>query len=167
RHRQPLALASSALLFFQILRRPPSSTLFPYTTLFRSMGSGPRSPPSTATPATQYQRLFHLVPSAYSRPLATLAMCSRARVRRGRSEEHTSELQSLTNLVCRLLLEKKNTIYSCNRPALAVTTTTPNSVAHCSDSPSSALTGSSWTAHSDVQHHTPQRHYTDLAEPRI
>src|SRR5688572_31748850 len=66
-----------------MIRRPPRSTLFPYTTLFRS--SGPRSTnrlttPSTATP----------IPS-----------------KPPRSEEHTSELQSQSNLVCRLLLEKK------------------------------------------------------------
>src|SRR6266436_7843309 len=73
--------------FFLMIRRPPRSTLFPYTTLFRS--SAPRAPPA---------------------PCST-----RARWRRGRSEEHTSELQSRLHLVCRLLLEKKkkhkNTIY--------------------------------------------------------
>src|SRR5205814_8831333 len=77
-------------LFFIMLRRPPRSTLFPYTTLFRSTrwSSGPRpcacprSPPGTRTPP---------------RPLHPV----------GRSEEHTSELQSLRHLVCRLLLEKK------------------------------------------------------------
>src|SRR5258706_5805610 len=67
-----------------MIRRPPRSTLFPYTTLFRS-----RSPPFSACssdcPASR---------AGPSRP-------------RHRSEEHTSELQSLTNLVCRLLLEKK------------------------------------------------------------
>src|SRR6266487_1208082 len=72
-----------AFLFFLMIRRPPRSTLFPYTTLFRSPAGrpgaagggtpGPRPPPSS----------------------------------RGRSEEHTSELQSPVHLVCRLLLEKK------------------------------------------------------------
>src|SRR2546430_13408216 len=67
-----------------MIRRPPRSTLFPYTTLFRSRW------PFTA-------------PSAL-----TIASASSARsVPRGRSEEHTSELQSQSNLVCRLLLEKK------------------------------------------------------------
>src|SRR5437016_12049600 len=69
-----------------MLRRPPRSTLFPYTTLFRSVQRRPR--PS--------------IPYSPSPP------AFRARKAGGdRSEEHTSELQSLTNLVCRLLLEKK------------------------------------------------------------
>src|SRR5437016_9416581 len=68
-----------------MIRRPPRSTLFPYTTLFRS----------------RLHTLFTL-------PLGVEAPngCHLARIR-VRSEEHTSELQSLTNLVCRLLLEKK------------------------------------------------------------
>src|SRR5215208_8188544 len=70
----------SVLFFFLMIRRPPRSTLFPYTTLFRS----PRPPPAS-------QR-------SDSRPWWPRA---------GRSEEHTSELQSRGHLVCRLLLEKK------------------------------------------------------------
>src|SRR5438093_7941098 len=70
-----------------MFRRPPRSTLFPYTTLFRSPGPQAPGPPSGA------RRDRH-------RP-------GRRREREARSEEHTSELQSLTNLVCRLLLEKK------------------------------------------------------------
>src|SRR3989449_7642714 len=74
-----------------MIRRPPRSTLFPYTTLFRSSWStSPRSCSSMAT----------------SRPSAC-ACCGRRR--RSRSEEHTSELQSRLHLVCRLLLEKKKT----------------------------------------------------------
>src|SRR5258706_9267914 len=68
-----------------MIRRPPRSTLFPYTTLFRS----PSVPPGSA---------------ARSRVLLLPPACAR---KQKRSEEHTSELQSLTNLVCRLLLEKK------------------------------------------------------------
>src|SRR5215213_10683103 len=68
--------------FFLMIRRPPRSTLFPYTTLFRS----PRRRSARG-----------------SRVLAGSAGASSPR----RSEEHTSELQSLTNIVCRLLLEKK------------------------------------------------------------
>src|SRR4051812_49833878 len=68
--------------FFLMIRRPPRSTLFPYTTLFRS--AWPR-------------------PTCRSRPTPS----SRALRPGGRSEEHTSELQSHVNLVCRLLLEKK------------------------------------------------------------
>src|SRR5690349_23127537 len=78
-----------------MIRRPPRSTLFPYTTLFRSRGtSGPRAPAARCRAASP----------RYDRPL---------RGRPGncpyRSEEHTSELQSRRDLVCRLLLEKKNT----------------------------------------------------------
>src|SRR5438093_5360695 len=72
-----------------MIRRPPRSTLFPYTTLFRSCRRRSRRP-------------AHPV-----RPIPVGVRRSRRRCRRARSEEHTSELQSLTNLVCRLLLEKK------------------------------------------------------------
>src|SRR5437016_7502086 len=81
-----------------MIRRPPRSTLFPYTTLFRSPGAQAPERPG------QPRRLPGV------RPAQDLHSCRRARgVRDGmpRSEEHTSELQSLTNLVCRLLLEKK------------------------------------------------------------
>src|SRR6266480_1518993 len=76
--------------FFLMIRRPPRSTLFPYTTLFRS---APRCGP--AAPARWRCRR--------GRRCAT----TRRRSCRARSEEHTSELQSHVNLVCRLLLEKK------------------------------------------------------------
>src|SRR2546426_2587244 len=72
------------LFFFLMIRRPPRSTLFPYTTLFRSRRT---SPPALPRPC----RMPRSVDPA----------------RRWRSEEHTSELQSPCNLVCRLLLEKK------------------------------------------------------------
>src|SRR5215203_6991196 len=74
-------LVSLCLFFFLMIRRPPRSTLFPYTTLFRSPG-----PRCTSTATAGWRS---------SRPRA------------GRSEEHTSELQSRQYLVCRLLLEKK------------------------------------------------------------
>src|SRR5437899_7545938 len=76
-----------------MIRRPPRSTLFPYTTLFRS---GRPRPPAPANRAG----------GAATRGAAPGAR-ARARARRSRSEEHTSELQSLRHLVCRLLLEKK------------------------------------------------------------
>src|SRR2546430_12764927 len=76
--------------FFLMIRRPPRSTLFPYTTLFRSYKVYLRDA----------KNRFHL-----SR-VVTLT--------KKRSEEHTSELQSQSNLVCRLLLEKKNTISTTN-----------------------------------------------------
>src|SRR5262245_65000605 len=96
-----------------MLRRPPSSTLFPYTTLFRSRASWL---PRGRTPASQ-GALQGLVPAALSRAFRESESCHRARTHRAslwrcsvppRSEEHTSELQSLRHLVCRLLLEKKN-----------------------------------------------------------
>src|SRR5215208_7556640 len=82
-----LPLAGIALLdfvFFLMIRRPPRSTLFPYTTLFRS--------PEPAVQAQHDRAVHQLV---------------RVGARVGRSEEHTSELQSRGHIVCRLLLEKK------------------------------------------------------------
>src|SRR2546422_4192358 len=77
----------SSFFFFLMIRRPPRSTLFPYTTLFRSIFSFRR------------RRLE----SARAKPGCITWTAARAR-----SEEHTSELQSRLHLVCRLLLEKKN-----------------------------------------------------------
>src|SRR2546430_3610063 len=70
-----------------MIRRPPRSTLFPYTTLFRSASSALRGSLITCTPE--------------------LHLASGLEISSERSEEHTSELQSQSNLVCRLLLEKK------------------------------------------------------------
>src|SRR3712207_6975207 len=79
-----------------MIRRPPRSTLFPYTTLFRSPGRGARS----GRPARPR-------PAGAPRPSAPPAARGAGRTARRRSEEHTSELQSRQYLVCRLLLEKK------------------------------------------------------------
>src|SRR3712207_8398415 len=79
--------------FFLMIRRPPRSTLFPYTTLFRSL-------PSDNINALLHDRSGRL----WVGTAAGLALFDRAT---GRSEEHTSELQSRQYLVCRLLLEKK------------------------------------------------------------
>src|SRR5258706_6741336 len=88
-----------------MIRRPPRSTLFPYTTLFRSLRRDDRA--SRVSRAT-----VHAVRGAALRARSQSgAVRSRGGVgagAQGRSEEHTSELQSLTNLVCRLLLEKTN-----------------------------------------------------------
>src|SRR5256886_4136897 len=79
-----------------MIRRPPRSTLFPYTTLFRS----PLPPELIGTEAAAGRTLAEtLLASRAQPPFRSSAM---------RSEEHTSELQSQSNLVCRLLLEKKN-----------------------------------------------------------
>src|SRR6266566_5576800 len=82
---------SAAGFFFLMIRRPPRSTLFPYTTLFRSYEAG-----SDQLVMVASDRL-----SAFDVVLPTPIPD------KGRSEEHTSELQSPCNLVCRLLLEKK------------------------------------------------------------
>src|SRR3712207_7794253 len=95
-----------------MIRRPPRSTLFPYTTLFRSPAKRTACP--TATSATSVARIAsRRRPGDHDAHLALLARASadaRAAAgdpRRRRSEEHTSELQSRQYLVCRLLLEKK------------------------------------------------------------
>src|SRR2546427_7922420 len=79
-----------------MIRRPPRSTLFPYTTLFRSIANGYTS--GSMPTATRYELVSVSAPSR------------RSAQRKTRSEEHTSELQSQSNLVCRLLLEKKKNI---------------------------------------------------------
>src|SRR2546430_10202255 len=87
-----------------MIRRPPRSTLFPYTTLFRSPAAGRHQ---DLGPAGWPE--FHIGPPSVCgfdqtwRPLGSRSFSERAR-----SEEHTSELQSQSNLVCRLLLEKKH-----------------------------------------------------------
>src|SRR5688572_32839889 len=101
------------LIFFLLIRRPPRSTLFPYTTLFRSNRQRPAA----------LQQLFEIFPgevlhhdvlttaverAGIEHSRHVLALELRRQARFTRSEEHTSELQSQSNLVCRLLLEKKN-----------------------------------------------------------
>src|SRR2546426_8264223 len=95
-----------------MIRRPPRSTLFPYTPLFRSLG-----PSAARGPWRRSARLAHVNDSRHSKHLVRTAhvhvLAGREAavddhvVRLSRSEEHTSELQSPCNLVCRLLLEKK------------------------------------------------------------
>src|SRR5258708_26275011 len=89
-----------------MIRRPPRSTLFPYTTLFRSSCSlTPTSTTCGASVTTRTRRCCFPRPnSSPARPRK-----QQRRVLVVRSEEHTSELQSPDHLVCRLLLEKKNT----------------------------------------------------------
>src|SRR2546423_9011583 len=96
--------------FFLMIRRPPRSTLFPYTTLFRSSFS---SASSTSSARSRCSRTIVSAPPS-ARNVARLKL---------RSEEHTSELQSLAYLVCRLLLEKKKKILL---PAQI-----PPNLAHC------------------------------------
>src|SRR2546430_6899098 len=90
-----------------MIRRPPRSTLFPYTTLFRSWVS------SRARRMSLRERVEALTATerqSYGDADRALFAEFRTALARGRSEEHTSELQSQSNLVCRLLLEKKSVI---------------------------------------------------------
>src|SRR5436305_6709613 len=84
-----------------MIRRPPTSTLFPYTTLFRSLEAGQRRSPPQRRSGGQ-RGSTHQNPSLLRRFAGVWGYRGR------RSEEHTSELQSRPHLVCRLLLEKKN-----------------------------------------------------------
>src|SRR2546426_5824520 len=84
-----VSLSFCPLFFFLMIRRPPRSTLFPYTTLFRSLLEPGR-------PTDKVDWASNMSAGAVQRDVNY------------RSEEHTSELQSPCNLVCRLLLEKKN-----------------------------------------------------------
>src|SRR5258706_6218905 len=87
-----LSRLSNFFFFFLMIRRPPRSTLFPYTTLFRSRSGAPGGSAWAARRKA----------TTSSMAIGCVGVASQ------RSEEHTSELQSLTNIVCRLLLEKKN-----------------------------------------------------------
>src|SRR5256885_4073015 len=88
--------------FFLMIRRPPRSTLFPYTTLFRSL----HAPLEARAGGGRLQALRHADDGQGGDPAVLAAF-------RTRSEEHTSELQSPCNLVCRLLLEKKKIMSEC------------------------------------------------------
>src|SRR5438270_8582553 len=90
-------------IFFLLIRPPPISTLFPYTTLFRSIPSRHDQPQGEAI--QKRQRLS--VHRVGNHDFAIARMIDGERLHEVRSEEHTSELQSQSNLVCRLLLEKK------------------------------------------------------------
>src|SRR2546429_7498164 len=98
-----MSSSPSPLFFFLMIRRPPRSTLFPYTTLFRSPVVGAFEPGADVVGPF---------------PLCVTFVCgingsqAAGTLLTGRSEEHTSELQSRLHLVCRLLLEKKKTTES-------------------------------------------------------
>src|SRR5688572_32769061 len=102
-----------------MIRRPPRSTLFPYTTLFRSDFSRNTLDLSVVPAVKKMSHLPILVdPSHGTGRRDKVAPLSRAAAAVGRSEEHTSELQSQSNLVCRLLLEKKKTEINSSGPKL-------------------------------------------------
>src|SRR3712207_7128911 len=96
-----------------MIRRPPRSTLFPYTTLFRSRLGGLQEPLAQTRPGLRAQATYCLRERWMREHRLTaldqeVEVFEREEARQGRSEEHTSELQSRQYLVCRLLLEKKN-----------------------------------------------------------
>src|SRR2546430_15695212 len=93
--------ASNICFFFLMIRRPPRSTLFPYTTLFRS---------TSLKPPLRWNQFGGSVGG----PLRKNKLFGFFDYQGTRSEEHTSELQSQSNLVCRLLLEKKKKTYHCD-----------------------------------------------------
>src|SRR5256885_13077366 len=105
------------VVFFLMIRRPPRSTLFPYTTLFRSVhwlmlrtslgGTQPTS--ERITVGERFNAIARAAPRGFLRFYAVFFTGLLAR-----SEEHTSELQSPCNLVCRLLLEKKKIYATCH-----------------------------------------------------
>src|SRR3712207_7041953 len=98
----------TSCLFFLMIRRPPRSTLFPYTTLFRSQPGSSTSPPWPSSGAPSCRSVTHS--ASASRSASPPDWC--------RSEEHTSELQSRQYLVCRLLLETKQNIIMKSRTIL-------------------------------------------------
>src|SRR2546422_2739296 len=99
-----------------MIRRPPRSTLFPYTTLFRSLRASRQADPGAARGMRRKRKdkLTVRVPN----PAAPVKQRLKTPAHKVRSEEHTSELQSRLHLVCRLLLEKKKQTQTRNpRPA--------------------------------------------------
>src|SRR5438034_7362348 len=106
------------MLILKWILRLPSSTLFPYTTLFRSHGhefvrgavEDERAAADGLDPAQVIQPQSH---QRFGKD-GVVPRCHRARAGEGRSEEHTSELQSHSDLVCRLLLEKKKYALTCD-----------------------------------------------------
>src|SRR2546430_12401402 len=102
-----------------MIRRPPRSTLFPYTTLFRSGITVRTMPPHSRVSKSGTRRGAHSVFlerqaqrfRELQRSLAQIEYSAVQKNTRSRSEEHTSELQSQSNLVCRLLLEKKKAVH--------------------------------------------------------
>src|SRR2546422_6909669 len=97
-----------------MIRRPPRSTLFPYTTLFRSLATRHTTSRGFCTSTSWSTTMMHLQKVIWPRPQSACITFD------ARSEEHTSELQSRLHLVCRLLLEKKKkTRYEIQLPGVS------------------------------------------------
>src|SRR3712207_8759453 len=103
--------------FFLMIRRPPRSTLFPYTTLFRSQGGEVADHHGVGQPGVGAAQLVRDVRVLDGEALDV-----------GRSEEHTSELQSRQYLVCRLLLEKKKNLMKLTKLSTCAATLTERSI---------------------------------------
>src|SRR3712207_8405278 len=93
----------SLLFCFLMIRRPPRSTLFPYTTLFRSKDGADEQA------ETLHDLVLRSLDDDQALDVVSIPLGGKSNIADYRSEEHTSELQSRQYLVCRLLLEKKNT----------------------------------------------------------
>src|SRR3712207_7003553 len=118
-----------------MIRRPPRSTLFPYTTLFRSFGIGAR--PRLGVAVDDYRvvdvgelgrRRYLVDPRSRDVKVDGVRALVVVGIQYRRSEEHTSELQSRQYLVCRLLLEKKNIIQVADRSSLVTTSLFSSSI---------------------------------------
>src|SRR5205823_12643648 len=111
--------ARNTIFFLSTIPRPPRSTLFPYTTLFRSV---PPAAPATADVRARTARAWRTLRSSRTALVGLAVVGLHVLLANGetdeRSEEHTSELQSLAYLVCRLLLEKKKTLTSLVAPII-------------------------------------------------
>src|SRR5438034_8059334 len=96
-------------MFFLVIPRPPSSTLFPYTTLFRSTSVIPLGTQTMTRGDERRSAALRMKYRSISSVISKSAITPCHPAAAARSEEHTSELQSHSDLVCRLLLEKKKT----------------------------------------------------------
>src|SRR5258705_8339267 len=101
-----------------MIRRPPRSTLFPYTTLFRSNPTYEEVELRLRTTVTNHSITGYEINFRCTSDASRYVQIVRWNGPPGRSEEHTSELQSLRHLVCRLLLEKKKTYYEADNRTL-------------------------------------------------
>src|SRR2546427_962199 len=108
---QYLQIDRKVFFFFLMIRRPPRSTLFPYTTLFRSANTKEKA--YLASMKSDLRNLVTAEEAFFADSVKYTSTVGAGGVLFNRSEEHTSELQSQSNLVCRLLLDQKTTTKTC------------------------------------------------------